>query len=94
MNEESKIWDCIEYLEAEGFLIRPVKGHRTDVGDGFFVGDIFALLVASIDIETYGTYKPVTGIINLSPKHFLSKICHQYRCYLTEHTSEGLQPNI
>ena len=37
MNEESKIWDCIEYLEAEGFLIRPVKGHRTDVGDEMFL---------------------------------------------------------
>jgi len=23
MDEESKIWDCIEYLEAEGYLIRP-----------------------------------------------------------------------
>ena len=37
MDEESKIWDCIEYLEAEGFLIRPVKGHRTNVGDGMFL---------------------------------------------------------
>ena len=29
MDTESNIWDCIEYLEAEGYLIRPVNSLRT-----------------------------------------------------------------
>ena len=63
MDEESKIWDCIEYLEAEGYLIRPVKGHRTDVGYGIFcwhhkpVTKIFRLQISrhfeNFDIELF-----------------------------------------